>query len=111
LATGDFGGTVRLWNLQTTEAVVLGSHRDAVISLAFSPDGKRLASSSWDHTVKLWDVATPGESATLRGHATRGKCVAFAPDGRTGENQGWPAECPSPFWAGRGIAAGCRAER
>ena len=35
--------------------------------MAFSPDGKTLASGSWDRTIKLWDVATGKEQATLKG--------------------------------------------
>src|SRR5204863_1379812 len=54
LATGDYGGGIRLWNLKTREAGLLGSHRAPVMCLAFSADGKRLASSSFDYTVKLW---------------------------------------------------------
>jgi WD40 repeat protein len=102
LATGDFAGTVRLWDMQTGEARVLGRHWEPIISLAFSPDGKRLASSSNDHTVKLWNLDQAAEQATFRGHSSRVWSVAFAADGRTlasGEEDGtvkfWSADVPS----------------
>ena len=43
-------------------------HTKLVYSVVFSPDGKTLASGSWDKTIKLWDVATGKERATLKGH-------------------------------------------
>jgi hypothetical protein len=49
--------------------------------LAFSPDGKWLASASFPGTVKVWDVATGQESFTLKGHNSEVKQVAFSPDG------------------------------
>ena len=42
-----------------------------MFSVAFSPDGKTLASGSEDKTIKLWDVATGKEQATLKGHTDR----------------------------------------
>ena len=53
------------------------------VSVAFSPDGKTLASGSEDKTIKLWDVATGKEQATLKGHTDAVSSVAFSPDGKT----------------------------
>jgi WD40 repeat protein len=53
-----------------------------VASVAFSPDGRTLASGSFDHTVRLWDVATASERTVLRQHTQDIRVVAFSPDGR-----------------------------
>jgi WD40 repeat protein len=51
--------------------------------VAFSPDGRTLASASDDNSVKLWDVQSRKEMATLTGHGDSVWSVAFSPDGRT----------------------------
>src|SRR5262249_48172074 len=57
-------------------------HPVNVTSVAFGPDGGRLASASWDGTVKVWDARTGQEIRTLRGgHSGPIRGVAFGPDG------------------------------
>ncbi len=54
-----------------------------VWSVAFSPDGQMLASGSDDKTIKLWDLQTGLEIATLSGHDSYVQSLAFSPDGKT----------------------------
>ena len=68
---------------------MLLGHLKEVHGLAFSPDGKRLASSSWDHTIKLWDVAGGNELQTLRGHPAFVDCVSFSGDGKRLASASW----------------------
>jgi WD40 repeat protein len=56
-------------------------HTGTVASVAISPDGKLLATGSYDNTVKLWDFATGKELHTLKGHTNQVYTVAFSPDG------------------------------
>ena len=60
-----------------------------MFSVAYSPDGKTLASAGDDGTVKLWEGATGKEQATLRGHSREVWSVAYSPDGKTLASGSW----------------------
>jgi WD40 repeat protein len=65
----------------------LGEKASKVSALAFSPDGKMLASagslySDWDQNIYLWDVATGKEMYRFSGQRGSTNCLAFSPDGK-----------------------------
>jgi len=67
---------------QKAELVVETSHTDGLSSVAFSPDGRVVASGSLDHTIKLWDVPGGRQLRTLASHHGQVHSLAFSPDGR-----------------------------
>jgi WD40 repeat protein len=103
----------------------LAGHGASVNSVAFSTDGKRLASGSGDKTIKLWSVPEGDLQATLAGHAEWVNTVAFSLDGKwlaSGDSGGylilWELDEPKRRWAlfdpavlGDQIKIGCFDER
>jgi WD40 repeat protein/tetratricopeptide (TPR) repeat protein len=102
LATAGTDATVKTWELEPPMVaggeplglrtkseigqpqLTLRGHRDAVLYVAFSPDGKRLASASFDGTLKVWEASSGNELLTLRRDLLPGQIstLAFSPDGR-----------------------------
>jgi WD40 repeat protein len=82
---------VVLWDTATHEVLAILPHGGAVYSVAFSPDGRRLAAGCADNSIRLWDVASAmrangkelqeAEVAELRGHDDYVHAVAWSPDG------------------------------
>lgn len=94
LASGSVDQTIRLWQISTLvfaeaakphtpPSTVLKGHSAHIYSLAFSPDGKTLASGSFDQTVRLWEVASGRGLAVLCQHTSWVRAVTFSPNGKT----------------------------
>jgi WD40 repeat protein len=78
---GAFGAIANAKARDRAIAVAVG-HQGGVRSAAFSPDGRRLVTASWDGTGRLWNAADGALLATLRGHSDEVRSAAFSPDGR-----------------------------
>ncbi|KAF6789002.1 vegetative incompatibility protein het-e-1, partial [Colletotrichum musicola] len=77
VSDGAFAMTQLLDILQTFEG-----HSGSVTAVAFSPDGRVIASAAYDKTVRLWDVATGIHQQTLHGHDDWVGTVIFSPNGQ-----------------------------
>jgi WD40 repeat protein len=72
----------QVWDIPLgRETMILRGHECYVWALAFSPDGRTLASGGFDNTIKTWEVRTGREQLTLRGHTDQVGALAYAPDG------------------------------
>ncbi len=85
VASGSPGsaGEVRVYGaVPGPPLYTITAHHDLVYDLAFSPDGRTLATCGYDRLVRLWDAATGKEVRTLRDHSDAVYGLSFSPDGR-----------------------------
>jgi len=82
LASYLFSGAPRVKRWLESDYITFSAHIGSVTGLVFSPEGNRLASSSEDGTIKIWDAKSGQEILTLRGHTGGVNSVAFSPDGQ-----------------------------
>ena len=64
------------------EMMTLRGHLYGVLAVAFSPNGQRIVTCSYDKTAKVWEAATGKELLTLKGHSAWVISLAFSPDGQ-----------------------------
>jgi WD40 repeat protein len=92
--SGGLDGVVRLWDLDSGAFREFRGHADEVMSVAFSPDGRRAYSAGGremragefqdgsDFAVRVWDLEAGAQLRPLEGHKRKVLCVAVSPNGR-----------------------------
>src|SRR5437762_9363828 len=79
----DVDNTVQIWYALTgSNLLIYRDHFYFVTAVAWSPDGKKIASASADTNVQVWNVATGSNILTYRGHSSKVNAVAWSPGDR-----------------------------
>src|SRR6516162_4095007 len=92
MATAGADARIAIWTAGRQQPDrVFDGHTAPIVSLAVSPDSARLASASWDHTVRIWSLAD-GAQQVFEGHSQNVNGVAFTPDGRSLVSVGYDRE-------------------
>lgn len=92
MATAGGDAKIAIWTPGRSKPdLVFDGHRAPIVSLAVSADGTKLASASWDQTVRVWSLAN-GSQQTLEGHSQNVNGVTFGPDGQSLVSVGYDRE-------------------
>jgi tetratricopeptide (TPR) repeat protein/WD40 repeat protein len=83
---------IRLWNSDTDEVSILGSHLDVVLTMDFSPDGQWLATAGEDAVIQLWNVNDKTQDGVFLGHSDDVLSVAFTPDSESLVSAGYDGQ-------------------
>ena len=82
-AAGGGDSAIRLWDVAAARTtLILQGHDRPATGLSFSPDGRSLASASFDGTIRIWDLTAGRQVLVLRGHEDTVTSAAFSPDGK-----------------------------
>src|SRR5207249_733926 len=79
--SGGADRTVLVWEAAGAKKHTLKGHEAAVLAVAFTPDGKTLATADAAGSVRLWDVKSGECTTTVAAHAGAAAGLAFSPDG------------------------------
>jgi WD40 repeat protein len=81
LISGSFDGLIRTWDTVTwRQTAVLMGHTALVYGIAISPNGRILASASWDRTARLWNLENGQQIGSPLQHESYVNCVSFSTD-------------------------------
>jgi eukaryotic-like serine/threonine-protein kinase len=98
MASAGADGVVKVWKRDTGDVLLnLTEHTDYVFGLAFSPDGRYLASASWREVI-VWDAVTGRLVTKLDGFLGTIWSVAFSPDGRLAAGGGYKGKGEIKVW-------------
>ena len=99
IASGGRDKTVQVWSVpqgaQVVDPAAKGNvftyrgHTTNVSTVAWSPDGRRIASGAWDNTVQVWEPTPESNTLTYKGHMGFVNTVAWSPDGKRIASGAW----------------------
>jgi WD40 repeat protein len=93
LLSGSDDGTLRLWDVESTQCTrVLKGYADSLYDLAWSPDGTKLASAGAQSVVSIWEVASARRDRVLAGHRLPVYGLAWSPDDSLLASSGWDSD-------------------